>query len=100
MHVQAKSGRKNLTTNETTKRKRICFRIEPKYPTHINESIIGKDDFKPIAEGFKNLSALLLEDRNFKCQEERKKNCKKCYRVCCKVQRPSVPASTLPTPYR
>jgi len=99
MHVQPKPGRKKEPKNESTTRKTICFRIEPKYPNSISKSKIGKGDCKLIAEGFKNLSILLLGDTNINCKENKKMVCKKCYCVCCSVQRPFVPISTITPPW-
>jgi hypothetical protein len=99
MHVQTKSGGKKQTTLVNATNKRVCFRIEPRYPTSESNLKIGKDNCKRVVEAFKKLSGLLINDEiKVNCWENKKMKCKKCYCVCCNVQMESPRISSTARP--
>ena len=103
MHVQTtpdgtNASKKNSTT--ITKRNNsnpnICFRVKTLCPKAKNKAV---SDCKFKVENFTDLFESLLQNKTkkkIKCWEDKVKKSKKQYRVCCKVEEPSVGISTIP----
>ena len=102
--MQSAADRSNSTRimKRNNPRSRICFRIEQNYIDTILTSETENNDCKPIYTLFIKLYKLVLnkKKRNIVCSENKNVKCKKCYCVCCQVERKSklVSAKTTSTP--
>ena len=108
MHVQNTAGDKEMSKKKSNTCMisnnsdfTIRFQVEHYYPTQKRKPKTEDHIYKILNRKFRKLSKLLVNDetRNVKCRKNKANKCKKCYSVCCDVQRPSVRINPMTPPY-